>query len=209
MEKTIIFDFDGTIVNSRDLVIKLYNELAEKNNCKKINEIDIKFLSGLSINERCKELGVPLYKIPSFAFEVKKNYKDYLCSLSIKEGIIDVLYKLRENRLRLSVVSSNSQSTILDFVKKNNIDIFDNIYSAKDIFGKHNTINGFLKKFNLDKKDVLYIGDEVRDVISCKKSGIKIIAVTWGYDSKELLSNGNPDFIVDYPSEIINIASGF
>lgn len=209
MKKNIIFDFDGTIVDSRDLVIHLYNEIAERNNFKKINKADIKSLSGMPIIERCKALNVPLYKIPTLVFEGKKNYKNFLHSLTVKDGIIDVLHKLKENGFRLGIISSNAKSTIKEILEKNSLDIFDDIYSAKGIFGKHHTINGFAKKFNLNKEEILYIGDEVRDIISCKKSGVKILAVTWGYDSPELLLESNPEYITNNPAEIIDIVCKF
>jgi phosphoglycolate phosphatase len=52
-------------------------------------------------------------------------------------------------------------------------------------------------------KDVLYIGDELRDFQACKKLDVPIIAVTWGYDSISLLSNASPDFLVREPRDII------
>ncbi|MBC8014963.1 MAG: hypothetical protein H7X79_04380, partial [Sporomusaceae bacterium] len=53
----------------------------------------------------------------------------------------------------------------------------------------------------------IYIGDEVRDVISCKKVSIKVIAVTWGYDSLDYLLENKPDFIANKPEEILNIVN--
>jgi phosphoglycolate phosphatase len=57
----------------------------------------------------------------------------------------------------------------------------------------------------MQKNDVVYIGDEYRDILACKKSKIKIISVTWGFDSRDLLVSGNPDFIVDSPVELLNV----
>ena len=45
--------------------------------------------------------------------------------------------------------------------------------------------------------ETLYIGDEVRDIDACRKTGIRIISVTWGFNSKEALCRKNPDFLVD------------
>lgn len=209
MNKTIMFGFDGTIVDSRDIVIQLYNNLAEKRNFKKINQLNVKFLSGLPIVERCKALNIPTYKIPYVAFYIKKNYKKFLYSLNIRVGIIDVLNKLKENGFEICIISSNSKETIKEYLEINNINIFNIICSSKDLFGKHHIINRFLKKYNLDRKDVLYVGGEVRDIISCKKAGIKIASVLWGYDSCELLSKEKPDFIVNNPAELIDIAYKF
>ncbi len=209
MKKTIIFGFDGTIVDSRDIVIELYNTLADKKNFKKINQLNVEFLSGLPLLERCKALNIPTPKIPYIAFYIKKHYEKILCSLNIQVGIIDVLNKLKENGFEICIISSNFKETIKEYLEINNINIFNAIYSSKNIFGKHHVINRFLKKYNLDRKDVLYVGGEVRDIISCKKIGVKIASVLWGWDSCELLSKEKPDFIANNPAELIDIAYQF
>lgn len=207
MTKTIIFDFDGTIVDSRDLIIQLYNEIAERENYKKINKSDIESLSTLPILERCKVLDAPIHKIPSMLLEARKNYKNEIHTLRVKDGVLELLYKLKESGFSLGIISSNARSTIIEFLKQNNIDVFDYVHSAKNLFGKHYSINGLVKSFNLDKKDTIYVGDEVRDIEACKKSHIKIIAVTWGYDSTKLLQKGNPEYLINKPDEIIDIVN--
>lgn len=205
----MIFAFDGTIVDSRDIVIQLYNNLAEKNNFKKVNQLNVEFLSGLPILERCKALNIPAHKLPYLAFHVKKNYKEILYSLRVRVEIIDVLNKLKENGFEFYIVSANSKETIKEYLGINNINIFNAVFSSKDIFGKHHIINHILKKYNLDRKDVLYVGGQVRDIICCKKIGVKIAAVLWGYDSSELISKEKPDFIVANPDELIDVAYKF
>jgi phosphoglycolate phosphatase-like HAD superfamily hydrolase len=49
----------------------------------------------------------------------------------------------------------------------------------------------------LDPSKVFYIGDETRDIEAAKKAGIKSIAVTWGYNTKAILDNSNPDFLCE------------
>ena len=49
---------------------------------------------------------------------------------------------------------------------------------------------------------MIYVGDELRDIESCKKLGVPIVAVTWGYDSPQLLLSGNPDHIANTPGEL-------
>lgn len=64
MVKYIIFDFDGTLVDSKDVFIEAYNQLAEKHNYKQIKNEELEELRKLSIRERCKALNFPMYKIP-------------------------------------------------------------------------------------------------------------------------------------------------
>jgi phosphoglycolate phosphatase-like HAD superfamily hydrolase len=49
-----------------------------------------------------------------------------------------------------------------------NIDIFDAIHSSYNLFGKSGTINAFLKTHQLKKEEIIYIGDELRDIQACQ-----------------------------------------
>lgn len=209
MKKFLIFDFDGTMIDSRDVIIQRYNEIADRDHYKKIDKLDVVTLSNLSIAERCKILHIPMYKIPSIALEVRKQYKKDLPNLRIKDQVAELLYKLKTKGFRLGIISSNEKSNIMEFLKLNDLDIFESVFSEKNIFGKHHAIHKFIKKLNLEIGNTIYIGDEVRDIISCKKVSIKVIAVTWGYDSLPFLLENKPDFIAEHPEEILNIVNNY
>ncbi|MTI80433.1 MAG: HAD-IA family hydrolase [Firmicutes bacterium] len=205
MIKHVIFDFDGTIADSKDLAINLYNEVADKHNLTKVKDEDINYFSSLSIIERCKLLNVPLYKIPMLAVELRKNYLESINMLKAFEGIKEVIWELLKEGYQLSIISSNSSDNIKQFLKNNQIDVFTSEYSASSIFGKDKKLSNFIKKYNLDSDEVIYIGDEHRDVDACKKSNVKVIAVTWGFDALELIEKANPDFIANTPKDILDV----
>jgi len=205
MIKNIIFDFDGTIADSINLGIELYNELAEKYGFLKINKEDFEYLRNLSVIEKCKALHVPLFKLPVFGIEFMKNYRQALDSLKTFDGINEVIYELKHKGYRLNIISSNSHENVSEFLKKNGIDLFDSIDCINSIFGKDKAIRSFIKKHSVNKEELVYIGDENRDIDACKVNSIKCIAVSWGVDSIELLKRAGPDFIVSSPPEIIGI----
>jgi phosphoglycolate phosphatase len=66
-------------------------------------------------------------------------------------------------------------------------------------------INKFLRAHKLQPSQVIYVGDELHDIIACRKSGIQVIWVGWGYDSIEAVSGAKPDFIVNTPEEILHL----
>ncbi|MDQ2086477.1 HAD-IA family hydrolase [Herbivorax sp. ANBcel31] len=205
MQKTLVFDFDGTIVNSIDAAVQMYNELAQEHNYKKITSRDFSALSKMSIVKKCDFLLVPKLKIPFLYHEAKKKFKHFFSNVNAFEDMKEVISILKSENYNLNIISSNSEDTIKEVLKRNEIDEFNSIHSSKNLFGKHLTINAFIKKNNLKKEDVIYIGDEQRDITACKKSGVSIIAVTWGYDSKELLENNKPDYLANTPKELISI----
>jgi phosphoglycolate phosphatase len=205
MNKCILFDFDGTMADSRTLAVELYNDLAEKYRYEKIKEHDIEALSKLSIKERLKVLGVPFYKLPSLVMEMKRNYSGSIDSLHVVEGLPSLISDLKSAGHRLYILSTNSRPIIERFLSNHQITGFDHTYCERSLFGKSKKIDQFIKKHRIKQQDAVYIGDELRDIIACKQSGIQMIAVSWGYDSPELLSEGNPDFLVSHPEEIMSL----
>ena len=65
-----------------------------------------------------------------------------------------------------------------------------------------------MKSFHLKPVDIVYIGDEVRDVEAAKAMGVKIVSVTWGFQSKQILERGEPDYIAEKPKELEKILGG-
>lgn len=206
MSKNILFDFDGTLVQSENILVTLYNELTQgKQQYKKVTKEDIERLRNYSLIEKCKMVGVPAYKIPKLYIAAKKVYREHLSSLELKDGVDGMLYDLKNKGFRLDILSSNDADIISEFVKDKDIGVFDHIYSSNNLFGKHHAIKNYLKKHDLLQNDIWYVGDEVRDIVSCKKAGVKVIAVAWGYDSEQILAEEKPDCLIRNPHEIFDV----
>ena len=198
MIKYIVFDFDGTIADTFDAI----KTIAKK----EFGEYDFDFdlIKDEDIKGLLKKLNIPLWKLPEMALKVTsklRNNKD----IKLFPGIIDLLGKLKDN-YKLGIISSNSEDNIIDTLKKHNIeDLFEFVYSDSSIFGKHLVLKRMCSKHNIKPLEVIYVGDEDRDIIAAKKIKIKNIAVTWGFNSKEKLTKEKPDYIVDSPMQIIEI----
>lgn len=205
MLKHIIFDFDGTVVDSATLYIKLANDMADELKISPLIIDSLRELSGLTIKQRCKKLNIPLYRLPVMNMMVQDKIKNHMHKLQWIPGIEDEILKLKDMGYKLAMISSNSVTNINRFFENHNSVLFDEIYSSRGIFDKHLAIKALLKKFKIKRSEAIYIGDEFRDIKACKRAKVKIISVTWGYDSKELLLKGKPDFIADTPVEISNI----
>lgn len=203
--KHVVFDFDGTIADSLYLVIELMNQVSEKYKFDPIREEDYEYLRSLTLMERCRELHVSLYQIPRIGIELTKTYSRAINSIKAFAGIHEMIIKLKEQNLKLSIISSNTSNNIRKFLSNNNLNYFDSVYSSSNLFGKDKAISSFIRKQHLIKEELIYIGDEHRDIVASKANKIKVIAVSWGADSLEILSKSNPDFIVEQPSQIAEI----
>ena len=204
--KTLIFDFDGTIADSFGTVLKTVNSLAEELGYQKIEYDQAVKLKDYGAREIIKQTKISVLKVPQMARRVRAELNKEVKSLKPFPAIKEMLSQLHQKGYQLIILSSNSLENVQDFLDHNHIKNFDEIYSEDNIFGKHKVINHLLKKFNLKKEQVLYIGDEVRDIEACQKSGIAIAAVTWGYNSKQSLQKKQPDYLVNKPEDLINIS---
>ena len=198
MIKYIVFDFDGTLADTFDVIktiaTKEYGAI----------DIDFELVKELGAKSFLKQMNIPLWKLPEMAINVTsklRNSKD----IKLFPGIIDLLNNLKNN-YKIGIVSSNSKENIIDTLKIHNIEsLFEFVYSDSSIFGKHLVLKKMCGKYKINPLEVIYVGDEDRDIIAAKKIKIKTIAVTWGFNSKEKLSREKPDYIVDSPIQILEI----
>ncbi|WP_162463300.1 HAD-IA family hydrolase [Paenibacillus psychroresistens] len=205
MIKYVIFDFDGTVADSKELAFDLLNELSDKYGFRKITRTEANALMLLSMKERLKSLHVPLVQLPFMVMELKKNYAKILPFIKPFKGIKEVLLSLKRQNIKTVVISSNSVENIKKFLVKHEMNSFETIHSQSNIFGKHRSIKALLSQQKIGLQEVIYIGDEHRDIEACKKAKIKIISVKWGLDPVALLRKANPDYMIDAPADILKV----
>lgn len=203
MVKLIIFDFDGTLVDSKEVSIRIYNQLAEKYNTRKIESIEN--IRSLPLVERFKTLDIPIYKLPFFAVDFSDKYKQILKEISMVPGMKELLIGLSKQGYQLAIVSANSENNIRDFFRENRLDVIGTIVNSTSIRGKDKAIKKLLTAQKLSPTEVIYVGDEIRDILACKKLGIRMIWVDWGYDKMEVTTVERPDYIVSSPQQILAI----
>jgi len=205
MINVILFNFNGTIVDTKSVAIDAYNEIAEKQGYKQIAKQDISSLRSLSIRERCKILQVPLYKMPLIGIAIKRRYQQYLPSLTPVVGLKECLEDLKECGFQLGFTTSNNRDMTQNFLLNNEMSMFDYTDYTTTPFSKSKDIRHFIKVNHLQKEDVLYIGDELRDIKAAQKEGIPCIAASWGYDSEELLQSVGTLQVISNPSELSDL----
>lgn len=208
MKRHIVFDFDGTLVNSVEVVVKVYNELADQYKFNKIDPTEYRNMMNLSLREKIKVLNVPMFRvllIRKFSRDFKSNYKLHLKSLVFFEGIREVINKLSEKGYTISIITSNSESNIIEYMEHQGVACINQVKSSNGLFGKDKSLRQYMRTNRLSSKDLLYIGDEVRDIQACKKMNVEVIAVTWGMDSKQALLSEHPNYIAENPNEVLDI----
>ena len=201
----MIFDFDGTIANTLDAIVDIMNDLSDEFGFRKIKENDVEWLRGKRPREILKHLGISIFKLPFVIRKARREINSHIAGLSNSVDLLPILKILKENGCHVGIVTTNLEENVQKFLHMNNMDKFDFFYTAKKVFGKDKTISKIVKDMKLDKSDVYFVGDEVRDIQAGKKAGIKTIAVSWGYNTKDALERENPDYLIDSPLELKKI----
>lgn len=200
MKKTLIFDFDGTLVDSFGLVFNCVNKLSQKYHYDVFENPD--FWRSKSLKEIVsQDVDLNIISRLFFIRDIKKLMNQEYHTLSLFEGIHSLLIKLNRD-YDIGIVTTNSSHNVQLILNKYHIDFISFIYADISIFGKSRALRRILKKNHLHQDNTIYIGDEQRDIESAVKSGVSSIAVSWGFNSRELLLTTHPTYIVDTIPEL-------
>lgn len=203
--KCIIFDFDGTLADTENQVFTIYNSLADKYKYKKITKEDLHKIKNSNFVEIMKLIDIPYTSLPKIVKEGQRYLKNSMGSIQpFQQDIKDVLVNLRSNIDVMGIITSNTSKNVKKFIANEDIDLFDFVESSP-LLGKEMKINSVCKKHKLNKEEVLYIGDETRDIDACKHAQVKCAAVTWGYNYPETLIKHNPDYLIKNLNDILDI----
>ncbi len=201
--KCVVFDFDGTIADTLDLALKIYNRIAPEYNCKSIGQGERELLRSEKPQKLLKAYGVTDLRLLRLLLRMRKELGKHIPEIRLVEGIRDSIYEIKNAGYKLGILTSNSKINVSKFLENNALSgIVDFIYSGKSLFGKDRSIRRMLEIEKLLPERIVYIGDETRDVEASKKSGIAVIAVSWGLHTREILTSLHPDQIADSPDEL-------
>jgi len=205
MSQAIIFDFDGTIADTLSQVIKILNLYAPKHGLSAVPQKEIDKMKDYGAKEILAKFKISPIEAIQVIRVVRSEQKKSIAYVRIFPGIKDVIAKLKKQHLKVGIVTSNSKTNVQKFLKENKIKEIDFIYSENSMFGKANKLTKVIKAQKLNKSDVIYVGDEVRDIEAAHKAGISVIAVTWGFNSKKRLEQSKPDYLITKPEQILQV----
>lgn len=197
----IIFDFDGTIADSLPLIIQTYQQLTQKYKLTAVSDQEILAWRSKSAREILKLSGISVFKIIPILNEGKRIFSRHINQVQPIPGIADALHQLSATH-HLGIITSNSTANVHDFLQRHNLQIFSFIHSDNTVFGKADVIKKALKQYHIPPSQVVYVGDEIRDIHAARRAGILCLSVSWGLNTRESLSNHRPAKIIDAPQEL-------
>ncbi len=206
--KAVLFDFDGTIADTHDALLDIVNELADEFGYPSIDQDQLEILKNLSSIDVIKYSKISPFKVPFIIKRLKKELGKQITFLKPYDSIESVLFSLKQRGYLVGIVTSNLKENVLAFLAKNKLEqVFDLIHSGTTLFGKNRVINRVIRDHHLSASEVIYVGDETRDIVAANKSKIIMISVAWGFNSPAVLAKHHPDFLVHNPQELLNVIS--
>ncbi len=201
--KHLIFDFDGTLVDSLPVIIEIAQEMVPNVDLspKRISE-----LREMPAKAVIKEAHIPYWQLAHFVIRGRRLLAKRLDELVVFPGMVAVLQQLHQAGYQLCVVSSNSEDNIRRVLRREGIeDYFAGVYGNIGLFNKTRAFRVVLRDQKTTAQNALYIGDEVRDIEAARKGHIDIISVTWGYNGAHILEEYQPTYLAHTPKDLLTI----
>jgi phosphoglycolate phosphatase len=197
----VIFDLDGTLVDSFPWFRSTVNAVAARYRFRQVKEEDVEMLRHASTREILDHLKISWWKIPLVARHMRKLKTAHARNIPLFDGVATMLSTLTANGVRLALVSSDTEANAREKLG-GCAALFSDFDCSASIFGKAQKFRRVMQRARLDAAEVIAIGDETRDIEAARMVGIACGAVTWGYAAPKALIDRKPDFVFTGMDEI-------
>jgi phosphoglycolate phosphatase len=202
--RLIMWDFDGTVADTLGGLLRIYNGLAARHGYRLLE--DPQAARGSTLLALMRSHGIPVLHVPFLARKILRAQKKEMATVPLAPGLLNVLRQVGASGRLMSIVSSNNRTNILTCLRAHQAEgLFASVVGYSRLFGKARAIRPVLKTHRVAPRETLYIGDEVRDIESAREVGIDVAAVTWGFNSRDILAQHKPDYLIEDPARITEL----
>jgi phosphoglycolate phosphatase len=213
--KAVLFDLDGTLLNTLNHIGGSVNKVLAKYGLKthSMEEYKLKIGKGIeSLLESSLPKGVGIdLPLNVMLKELKVNYENNINDNSnVYDGVNSLLDLLNVQSINIGIITNK-----LENLAKQNVDYFFPKWTL-DIKGDGGKFpmkpnpEGLLAsadEFKVEPNECIYVGDSGSDMVAAKNAGMRAVGVTWGFRTEEELIKNGADNIVHHPLEIIDLVN--
>lgn len=207
----IIFDWDGTLVDSIDWIVHCIQQAATRYGCPVPEPQATRDIIGLSIENAIAQL------FPDVELEIRQkvaaDYGKTFFSRQISRddlfpGVYDMLAQFRRDGYRLAVATGKKSSGLNEAIKGTGVaDLFCTTRCSDQTASKPNPlmIDEIVAELGVDKQRTLMVGDSAHDLQMALNAQVASVGVTCGAHSAEILQQYQPLMCLSYPTDLIGI----
>ncbi len=202
----VVFDFDGTLADSLANSIAIFQRIGPELGLRPV--VDLEAARSMPTRQFLRQIGVRFWQLPRVVRAFQAASAEHAAELRLHDGVAGMLRGLHGNGHRLGVLSSNCEDVIRTCLRANGVEeLFAFVVGYPKLFGKAKALRRIVKAEKLAREDVLFVGDELRDVEAGHKAKVATVAVTWGFQTETLLQSGNATHLVRRPEELVGIVA--
>ena len=208
--KAILFDFDGTLLNTNELILQSFYHVFEERNPGKYQKEDFLKYNGPSLYQSFNEL------TPGEEEEMIRRYRIFNDAnhdrlVTHYDGVKEMIEQLHQKGIRMAIVSSKIHKNILRGLRVLNIEhLMECIVGADDV--EHvkphpEPIEKALQQLGIEKHEAIMVGDNSHDIEGGKNAGVLTAGVAWSIKGEAYLQALQPDYMLKHLSDLLTIVS--
>ena len=182
-----MFDFDGTLADSVGWLIGALAAVSGRYGLEPFDPDTLDELRGLDTGAIMARLGLPLWKVPALAREMRRRMHEDIDSIALFAGVPALLNDLHAAGVGIAIVTSNSEENVRRVLGNELAARIDAFECGVSIFGKKPKLAAAMKRCGSTPTESIYIGDELRDADAAAALGIDFLGVGWGVATPEAL----------------------
>jgi phosphoglycolate phosphatase len=202
----VVFDLDGTLVDSFDFFVQAHNRLAPKHRLRPIAPHEAAAWRHCPPREIMALVGLARWRLPWVARDFVRLMRDTGGGLRLFPGTDQALRHLHAQGLRLAVVSSNSADNCRRLLGPELCQRMACIDGGASLFGKRTRLQRVLRRLHVPPHQAIYVGDQLTDADAARAAGLAFGAVSWGYGAPSALARARPDHTFDCPAALCSLA---
>lgn len=213
--KAVIFDFDGTICDTGEGILKSAKFALDYYNIEAPEYTELTYFIGPPLLVTFQEkFGVDAATADKLVKKYRERYTNKgLLESKMYDGIKELLVKLKKEGIKLGIASSKPQDYIEALLDHNTIksyfDVICGVSFSADCESKANIISRCLKELETAGNETLMVGDKSYDINGAKANMIDSVGVMWGYGSRVEFAGAGAKFIAQKIDDIFSIALGY
>jgi pyrophosphatase PpaX len=205
---TILFDLDGTLIDTNELIISTYLHTLEKYFPGKYTREDVLPFLGPTLHEVFGEMD------PDRVEEMVLEYRTYNLAnhdALVKEfvGVMETIETLKNKGYKLAIVTTKREDVAFKGLRLMKLDSYFDVMIAYDHVKKvkpdPEPIFLALEKLGSKPEEALMVGDNFHDVLAGKNAGTKTAGVAWSIKGREYLAKYEPDFMLENMTDLLRI----